>query len=147
MANFLNDANPFDSRASLESNLARLQAMQAGQTATTPAQPSGRFGQLADFVASLPEDKAAWTAQQTVVQEKVSTMLAIFLNKFLFEQGKTQFEDWCKTNKIPIVDEYVDIFVQTAKGYVNPLDTQTQEIAELKRIISEMQNGKAREML
>lgn len=145
MADLFGKPSIFDSGQSLESSMAKLQAMQAQQGNTV--QSVGRFGQLSDFVSSIPEEKAAWAAGQTVVQEKVSTMLAIFTNKFLFEQGKTQFEEWCKANKIPIVDDYVDTFMQTTKGYVNPLDTQTQEIAELKRVISEMQNGKAREML
>lgn len=145
MSDIFGKPSIFDSGQSLESNMAKLQAMQAGQNQT--AQPSGRFGQLTDFVGSLPEEKAAWASQQTAVQEKVSTMLAIFVNKFLFEQGKGQFEEWCKTNGIPIVDEYVDTFMQTAKSYVNPADTQSQEIAELKRVISEMQSGKVRELL
>lgn len=147
MSDLFGKPSIFDSGQSLEHSMAKLQAMQAQQNQGTPAQASGRFGQLSDFVSSIPEDKAAWAAQQTAVQEKVSTMIAIFTNKFLFEQGKGQFEEWCKTNNIPIVDEYVDTFMQTAKSYVNPVDTQSQEIAELKRVISEMQSGKARELL
>lgn len=145
MADLFGKPSIFDSGQSLESSMAKLQAMQAQQG--NPTQSVGRFGQLSDFVSSIPEEKAAWAAGQTAVQEKISTMLAIFTNKFLFEQGKTQFEEWCKANGIPIVNEYVDTFMQTAKGYVNPVDTQSQEIAELKRVIAEMQTGKVRELL
>lgn len=147
MANILNNANPFDARSSLDNSYLRLQAMQEMQAQQAPPASTGRFGQLSDFVASIPEDKAAWTSQQTIVQEKVNTMLNVFVNKFLFEQTKTQFEEWCKKNNLPVIDDYVDTFLQVSKGYANPVDTQAKEIAELRQVIAQMQAQKAGDML
>ena len=68
---------------------------------------------------------------------------------FLLENSRPQFEQWCRTRNINVVDEYVDTFIKKANEYVEPSIKQNNEIEFLKQQIEmlkqQIANGGAKQ--
>ena len=133
--------NPFPNNAYNNAELQELQAklellrQQQNQANLNPNQRlNGAFGKLQDFVNSTDKNKVNYANNEENVIRKYNEMTDVFV-LFLLENSRPQFEQWCRTRNINVVDEYVDTFIKKANEYVEPSIKQNNEIEFLKQQI------------
>lgn len=129
-----NNANLQDLQAQLE-----LMRQRQNQANLNPNQHiGGAFGKLQDFIQNTDKAKVNFANNDEVVVEKYNTMKDVFV-LFLLENSRPQFEQWCRSRNINVVDDYVDTFIKKSNEYVEPSVKQDNEIEILKKQILELQ--------
>ena len=100
---------------------------------------TGAFKKFNDYV-SQNNDQAMWEwvgKQPEVVQSKTAMMDTF--NFYLFEQAKAQFVQFCKENSLEVVENYVEVAINTSKNYVSPLEKFEKERESLLKTQEQMQ--------
>ena len=129
-----NSQNLQDLQAQLE-----LMRQRQNQANLNPNQHiGGAFGKLQDFIQRTDKSKVNYANNDETVAEKYNTMKDVFV-LFMLESSRPQFEQWCNSRGINVVNDYVDTFIQKTNEYVEPSIKQDNEIEMLKKQIMELQ--------
>ena len=134
--------NPFPANNSnlqeLQAKLEMMKQQQLQQTLNPNQKIGGAFGKLQDFIQNTDRAKVDFANNDTQVIEKYNTMKDVFV-LFMLENARPQFESWCASRGINVVDDYVDTFIAKTNEYVEPSIKQNSEIEMLKRQIADLQ--------
>ena len=126
---------------SIQDLQAQLQLLlqKQNQTNLNPNQKlGGAFGKLQDFIQNTDKAKVNFANNDEIVASKYNEMKDVFV-LFMLENSRPQFESWCNTRGINVVNDYVDAFIQKSNEYVEPEVKQENEIEMLKKQILELQ--------
>lgn len=122
----------------LQAKLEMMKQQQLQQNLNPNQKINGAFGKLQDFIQNTDRAKVDFANNDKKVIEKYNNMRDVFI-LFMLENARPQFESWCSSRGINVVEDYVDTFIAKTNEYVEPSVRQNSEIEMLKRQIAELQ--------